>query len=257
MRRSHFFLPTLKETPSEATALSHILLLRAGYVRALSAGIYTFLPLGWLSARKVIEIIREEMFRIGAQEFYFPALNPLDIWDETGRSKDFGEEMFRLIDRKGRPHCLAPTHEEVVCAIGRGEIRSWRDLPQIWFQIQVKFRDEPRPRGGMLRMRQFIMKDSYSLDRDEEGLDRSYNYHRQAYERIFQRCGLPYFIVGASSGLMGGGESEEFMVESSSGEDIIVRCVSCGYAANIEVATSAIDPIIGGDSQELKEVYTP
>lgn len=257
MIRSRFFLPTLKEVPSEATSPSHILMLRAGYVRPLSAGIYTLLPLGWLTARKVMEIIREEMFRIGAQEFFFPALNPLDIWDETGRSKDFGEEMFRLIDRKGRPHCLAPTHEEVVCATARGNIRSWRDLPQIWFQIQTKFRDEPRPRGGMLRMRQFIMKDSYSLDRDEEGLHRSYQLHREAYQRIFQRCGLEFFIVGASSGLMGGGESEEFMTESASGEDIIARCSRCHYAANLEIATSAVEPVSGGESQSLREVSTP
>ncbi len=257
MYRTHYFIPTLKETPAEATATSHKLMLRAGMVRMLAAGIYTFLPLGWRVALKVAQIIREEMERIGGQEFQFPALNPIDIWDETGRSKDFGEEMFRLTDRKGRLNCLAPTHEEVVCATARGEIRSWRDLPQIWFQIQTKFRDEPRPRGGMLRIRQFIMKDSYSLDRDEEGLDISYNKHRQAYERIFQRCGLNYFIVGASSGLMGGGQSEEFMVESDAGEDTIVRCDKCGYAANIEVATSTIESAFCGESEPLHEVYTP
>jgi len=257
MYRTTYFAPTLKETPAEATATSHKLMLRAGLVRMLSAGIYTFLPLGWRAALKAAQIVREEMERIGGQEFQFPALNPIDIWDETGRSKDFGEEMFRLTDRKGRLNCLAPTHEEVVCATARGEIRSWRDLPQIWFQIQTKFRDEPRPRGGMLRMRQFVMKDSYSLDRDEAGLDRSYELHRQAYERIFQRCGLNYFIVGASSGLMGGAQSQEFMIESDAGEDTIVRCNHCGYAANIEVATAAVEGADCGEREAPREVPTP
>ncbi|MBM3328014.1 MAG: proline--tRNA ligase [Calditrichaeota bacterium] len=257
MLRSQYFAPTLKETPSDAVATSHKLLLRAGLVRPLSAGIWTFLPLGWRAARKAEQIVREEMERIGGQEFHFPALNPIDIWNETGRATDFGEELFRLTDRKGRINCLAPTHEEVVCATARGEIRSWRDLPQIWFQIQTKFRDEPRPRGGMLRMRQFIMKDSYSLDRDEEGLDRSYDLHRQAYERIFQRAGLDYFIVGASSGLMGGAQSQEFMVESDAGEDTIARCPSCGYAANIEVASSVVEKPDQGEAGTLNEVATP
>jgi len=257
MRRSHFFAPTLKETPADASATSHKLMLRAGLARPLSAGIYSYLPLGWRAALKAVQIIREEMERIGAQEFFLPALNPIDVWDETGRSKDFGEEMFRLTDRKGRPHCLAPTHEEIICSLARGEVRSWRDLPQSWFQIQMKFRDEPRPRGGLLRIRQFIMKDSYSLDRDVEGLDRSYDLHRQAYERIFSRCGLDWFIVGASSGLMGGAQSQEFMVESDAGEDTIARCSHCGYAANIEVATSSIEHVADGPQKELTEVHTP
>jgi len=232
-------------------------MLRAGMMRMLSAGIYSFLPIGWRSARKAMEIIRQEMERIGGQEFYLPALNPIDIWEETGRSKDFGGEMFRLTDRKGHLHCLAPTHEEVICSIARGQVRSWRDLPQIWFQIQLKFRDEPRPRGGVLRMRQFIMKDSYSLDRDESGLDHSYQLHRETYERTFQRCGLDYFIVGASSGLMGGGQSQEFMIESPSGEDDVVRCDHCSYAANLEVATSAMEPLQSGEPGPLTEVHTP
>lgn len=257
MRRSRYFLPTLKENPSEATVLSHRLMLRAGMVRMLSAGIYSFLPLGWRSAHRAMNIVRQEMERINAQEFFLPALNPIEIWDETGRSNDFGEEMFRLTDRKGSVNCLAPTHEEIICSIARGAIKSWRDLPQIWFQIQLKFRDEPRPRGGMLRMRQFMMKDSYSLDRDEEGLDHAYYLHSEAYERIFQRCGLDYFIVGASSGLMGGGQSQEFMFESQSGEDEIVICKACGYAANSEVAISSIDPVPGSDSVTLTEVATP
>ena len=257
MRRSHYFAPTLREIPADATAASHRLMLRAGLIRMLSAGIYSYLPLGWSAARKAMEITREEMERIGGQEFYLPGLNPIDIWDETGRSKDFGEEMFRLADRKGHRFCLAPTHEEVICATARGQLRSWRDLPQIWFQIQTKFRDEPRPRGGVLRMRQFIMKDSYSLDRDEEGLDRSYDLHREAYERIFQRCGLDYFIVGASSGLMGSGQSQEFMFVSASGEDEVARCEHCGYAANLEVACSNIDLVESGEPKTLTEVATP
>jgi len=257
MRRSRYFAPTLKETPTDATAISHKLMLRAGLVRPLAAGIYSYLPLGWRSALKATQIVREEMERIGAQEFFLPALNPIEVWDETGRSKDFGEEMFRLVDRKGHPHCLAPTHEEIICSIARGEIRSWRDLPQSWFQIQMKFRDEPRPRGGLLRIRQFMMKDSYSLDRDVDGLDKSYDLHREAYERIFTRCGLDWFIVGASSGLMGGAQSQEFMVASDAGEDTIARCSHCGYAANIEVANSAIERVVSGTQIELIEVHTP
>lgn len=257
MRRTNYFAPTLRESPADATAVSHKLMLRAGLVRMLASGIYSYLPLGWSIARKVMDIIREEMNRIGGQELFMPALNPIEIWDETGRSKDFGEEMFRLLDRKGSLHCLAPTHEEIICSLARGQIRSWRDLPQIWYQIQVKFRDEPRPRGGMLRMRQFIMKDAYSLDRNEEGLDHSYQLHREAYERIFERCGLDYFIVGASSGLMGGGQSQEFMAESEAGEDNVARCHHCGYAANVEVATSNTQPPRMGEKAVLNEVATP
>jgi prolyl-tRNA synthetase len=257
MRRTNYYAPTMREVPNEATAPSHRLMLRAGLIRMLSAGIYSYLPLGWGAMLKAMQIVREEMTAIGGQEFYLPGLNPIDIWDETGRSKDFGEEMFRLHDRKGHTYCLAPTHEEVVCSIARGQIRSWRDLPQIWFQMETKFRDEPRPRGGVLRMRQFIMKDSYSLDRDEKSLDVSYEKHREAYESIFERCGLKFFIVGASSGLMGSGESQEFMYESKSGEDEVARCDHCGYAANVEVATSSPEPMESGERGALNEVATP
>ncbi len=257
MRLSHYFAPTLRETPADATAASHRLMLRAGLIKMLSAGIYSYLPLGWSSLRKAMNIVREEMENIGAQEFQLPGLNPIEVWEETGRSASFGEEMFRLKDRKGHLHCLAPTHEEIICSIARGHLRSWRDLPQIWFQIQTKFRDEPRPRGGALRMRQFIMKDSYSLDRDIEGLDHSYSLHREAYERIFNRCGLDYFIVGASSGLMGGSQSQEFMVDSASGEDEVARCDGCGYSANMEVAASLVNSVKGGDPGPLTEVSTP
>ncbi len=257
MRRSRIFIPTMKENPADVVAISHQLMLRAGLVKMLSAGIYSYLPLGWKSAQKAMNIIRDEMENIGAQELYLPALNPISVWDETGRSRDFGEEMFRLKDRKGQGYCLAPTHEEIICSIARGNIRSWRDLPQSWFQIQLKFRDEPRPRGGLLRVRQFLMKDSYSLDRDEAGLDKSYEAHRIAYERIFQRCGLDYFIVGASSGLMGKGQSQEFMIESEAGEDEVAKCDRCDYAANVEVATSAIDHVADGEQGTLTEVSTP
>ena len=257
MRLSEYFIPTLKEIPSDAVIKSHQLMLRAGLVRMLAAGIYTHLPLGWRVMKKVMQIIREEMDAIGGQEFYFPALNPLDIWQETGRAEDFGDELFRLKDRKGREMCLAPTHEEVVCAIARNEIRSYKDLPQIWYQIQNKFRDEPRPRSGVLRTRQFIMKDSYTLDATEEGLDLAYNKHAEAYKKIFARSGLRFFIVGASSGLMGGSASQEFMAESEIGEDTCAVCDHCGYAANVEVARFKVRPIAEPDETVLKEVHTP
>jgi len=232
-------------------------MLRAGLIRMLAAGIYTHLPLGWRVMKNVMQIIREEMDAIGGQEFYFPALNPLDIWQETGRAEDFGDELFRLKDRKGREMCLAPTHEEVVCAIARNEIRSYKDLPQIWYQIQNKFRDEPRPRSGVLRTRQFIMKDSYTLDATEEGLDVAYNKHAEAYKKIFSRSGLQFFVVGASSGLMGGSASQEFMAESEVGEDTCAVCDHCGYAANVEVAQFRVQPIAAPANTALEEVHTP
>jgi len=257
MRLSEYFIPTLKETPSDAVIRSHQLMLRAGMIRMLAAGVYSYLPMGWKIMRKVMQIIREEMDAIGGQEFYLPALNPIDIWEETGRATDFGDELFRLKDRKGRGMCLAPTHEEVICAIARNEIRSYKDLPQIWYQIQNKFRDEPRPRSGVLRTRQFIMKDSYTLDVSEEALDISYNKHAEAYKKIFSRCGLKFFIVGASSGLMGGSASQEFMVESDAGEDTCALCDRCGYAANVEIAQFRVEPKDDLSNTELEEVYTP
>ncbi len=257
MRRSHYFAPTLKETPADATATSHKLMLRAGLMRMLAAGIYSYLPLGWRVAAKASQIVREEQDEIGGQEFFLPVLNPIEVWEETGRAQDFGAEMFRLKDRKDRSYCLAPTHEEIICSIARGELRSWRDLPHMWYQIQMKFRDEPRPRGGLLRIRQFLMMDAYSLDRDEEGLDKSYELQRKAYIRTFQRCGFDYYIVQASSGLMGGSQSEEFMVDSDAGEDTVARCTHCGYAANIEVAASSNDKVENGPQSTLTEVATP
>lgn len=256
MRFSKAFIPTLKETPTEAEIPSHRLMLRAGLIRMLASGVYSYLPLGWRVLRKIADIIREEMDAIGGQEFSLPALNPIEVWEQTGRAGDFGEDMFRLQDRRGRDMCLAPTHEEIIGLIARNEVRSYRDLPQIWYQIQTKFRDEPRPRSGVLRARQFLMKDSYSLDADWAGLDRSYELHLQAYKRIFTRCGLQFFIVGASSGVMGGTGSQEFMVASPSGEDTVVLCDHCDYAANLEVATSIPERLEVKESDPVK-VYTP
>jgi prolyl-tRNA synthetase len=264
MRLSQSLLPTLKEIPRDVVIPSHRLMLRAGMMRPLAAGIYSYLPFGWRAAKNVMTILREEMDRIGGQELYMPCLNPISIWEETGRAFDFGSDLFRLMDRKnrvageGERYCLAPTHEEVICDIARGYIKSYRDLPQIWYQIQVKLRDEPRPRSGLMRTRHFIMKDSYTLDRDEEGQDHGYQLHYQAYSRIFERAGLDTFVVGASSGLMGGSGSQEFMVESESGEDTTARCDGCGYSANLEVATSGIETVTGsGEQDSISEVATP
>ncbi len=255
MRLSSGFVPTLKEEPSDAVIPSHKLMIRAGMVRPLAAGIYSFLPLGWKVAQKVMQIIREEMNAIGGQEFHLPALNPIELWEETGRLRDFGDVIFQL---KNRPLVLAPTHEEVICHIAKHHIKSYKDLPQIWYQIQTKFRNEPRPRSGVIRGRQFIMKDSYSLDASWEGLDRSYELHRQAYIKIYTRCGLKFFIVGASTGAMGGSASEEFMVESPYGEDTVVLCDKCGYSANTEIAQSNVPPAKRyPESKPLEEIYTP
>lgn len=235
---SKLFIPTLREIPAEAEVVSHQLLLRAGYIRQLSAGIYSYLFLAQRSLLKIIRIVREEMDAIGAQEMLLPALHPAELWQESGRWEVMGDNMFRLRDRGGRELCLGMTHEEVMTDIARGELRSYRQLPQIWYQIQTKFRDEPRPKSGLLRVRQFLMKDSYSFDLDAAGLDVSYEKHRRAYCRIFDRCGLRYITVEAHSGAMGGSQSHEFMVVSDAGEDFVVRCPGCGYAANREKAVS-------------------
>src|ERR671938_192678 len=221
MRWSQFFIPTLREDPADAEVVSHRLLLRAGLVRQLAAGIYSYLPLAQRVILKIEQILREEMNRIGGQEFLPPALNPREIWEETGRWAVMGDNMFRLKDRKGADLCLGMTHEEVMTAIARGELRSYKQLPQIWYQIQTKFRDEARPRSGLLRVRQFLMKDAYSFDIDAAGLDVSYKKHYDAYCRIFDRCGLKYMVVEADSGAMGGSQSHEFMVRSNAGEDQI------------------------------------
>jgi prolyl-tRNA synthetase len=242
MRWSQIFIPTLREVPAEAEAPSHQLLLRAGYVRQVAAGVYAYLYLAQRSFLKITQIIREEMNRIGAQEFYLPALNPAELWRESGRYDLFGETMFKFKDRNQHDMCLGVTHEEEMTNIARGEIRSYKQLPQLWYQIQEKFRDEPRPKSGLLRLRQFIMKDSYSFDLDDAGLDESYQKHYDAYCRIFDRCGLKYVIAEAYSGAMGGTVSHEFMVPTNSGEDYIAIC-DCGYAANLEKARSAVEAV--------------
>ena len=242
MRWSQVFIPTLREVPAEAEVPSHQLLLRAGYVRQVAAGVYAYLYLAQKSFLKIAQIIREEMNRIGGQEFYLPALNPAELWRETGRYDLFGETMFKFKDRTQHDMCLGVTHEEEMTNIARGEVRSYKQLPQIWYQIQEKFRDEPRPKSGLLRLRQFIMKDSYSFDLDDAGLDVSYRKHYDAYCRIFDRCGLKYVAVEAYSGAMGGTVSHEFMVPTEAGEDSIAVC-ACGYAANLEKAEGHAPPV--------------
>ncbi len=239
-RFSQLFIPTLKEAPADAQVASHKLLVRAGFIRQLGAGIYDYLPLAKRTLSKIEAIVREEMDAIGGQEFHLPALHPAEIWKESGRWEVMGDNMFRLKDRKGADYGLGMTHEEVFTAIARDELRSYRQLPQVWYQIQTKFRDEPRPKSGLLRVRQFTMKDAYSFDVDQAGLDRSYDDQRRAYERIFTRCGLDFVMVQAHSGAMGGSGSQEFMVRTDAGEDLVAACPKCRYAANTETATSRI-----------------
>jgi prolyl-tRNA synthetase len=255
MRWSQYFIPTLREDPAEAEVVSHKLLLRAGVVRQLSAGIYSFLPLGQRVALKVMHILREEMNRIGGQEFFLPALHPAEIWKESGRWNAIGEDMFRLKDRKGADMCLGMTHEEVFTTIARNQIRSYKQLPQVWYQMQVKFRDEPRPKSGLMRLRTFIMKDAYTFDVDFAGLDRSFADQREAYKRIFTRCGINFAIVEASSGAMGGRESNEFVARTDAGEDLIATCANCGYAANLEKATSRLPVIDDGVGRDAPEEF--
>ncbi|MBV8859811.1 MAG: proline--tRNA ligase [Acidobacteria bacterium] len=243
MRWSHYFIPTLREDPADAEVVSHRLLLRAGFIRQLGSGIYSLLPLGWRVAQRAMKILREEMDAVGGQEFFLPALHPAEVWKESGRWEVMGETMFRLRDRKGTDMCLGMTHEEIFTSIVRHEIRSYKQLPQVWYQIQTKFRDEERPKSGLMRVRQFIMKDAYSFDVDRAGLDKSFEDQRAAYKKIFDRCGLKYHIVEASSGAMGGSESNEFMARTNAGEDYIAVCENCGYAGNLEKATSKIPAV--------------
>lgn len=240
MRQSENFLPTLKEIPADAVIPSHQLMLRAGLVRQIASGVFSFLPLGYKVLKKIIEILREEIDSIGGQEFLLPALNPIEIWEQTGRVEAMGDVMFHLKNREGL--VLAPTHEEIITYHARQHVKSYRDMPQIWYQIQTKFRNEPRPKSGVLRGRQFIMKDSYSLDTSWEGLDVSYDKHYDAYHKIFNRCNIKFFVVGASSGAMGGRQSQEFMVESDSGEDTCA-ITEKGYAANVEVASTVLEKL--------------
>ncbi len=241
MRWSQAFIPTLRDDPADAEAVSHKLLIRAAFIRQLMAGVYTLLPLAYRSRRKIRRIIEEEMDAIGGQEFLFPSLHPAEIWHKTGRLDVMGEEMFRFFDRKSGEVVLGMTHEEIFTTIAT-ELTSYKQLPQIWYQIHTKFRDEPRPKSGLLRVREFTMKDSYTFDLDPEGLDRSFDAHYAAYERIFARLGLDAIPVEASSGAMGGSGSVEFMVRSAAGEDLVAHCPNCGYAANVETATSQVAP---------------
>src|SRR5215467_8517927 len=258
-RWSQLFIPTLREAPADAEVASHKFLVRSGYIRQLGAGIYSYLFLGQRAILRIIDVVRAEMNKIG-QEFLLPTIHPKELWEQSGRWQGMGENMFRLKDRKGADLCLGMTHEEVMTDIARKELRSYKQLPQIWYQIQTKFRDEPRPKSGLLRVRQFIMKDAYSFDMDAAGLDVSYLKHYDAYCRIFDRCGLKYVVIEADSGAMGGSQSHEFMVRTNAGEDLIVSCEKCNYAANLEKATSKIEPIEDlkpeGDGKPLL-VHTP
>ncbi len=258
-RWSQLFIPTLREAPADAEVASHKFLVRAGYIRQLAAGLYSYLFLAQRSFNKITAIVREEMDSIG-QEFYLPALHPRELWEASGRWSVMGDNLFRLKDRKGADLCLGMTHEENMTEIARKELRSYKQLPQIWYQIQSKFRDEPRPKAGLLRVRQFLMKDSYSFDVDAAGLDVSYQKHRDVYCRIFDRCGLDYLVIDAHSGAMGGTQSEEFMVYTPAGEDQVVSCAQCKYAANLEKATSKLELVQDlapeGDGNPL-EVHTP
>ncbi|NUR74371.1 MAG: proline--tRNA ligase [Hamadaea sp.] len=242
MRWSQMFVPTLRQDPADADAVSHRLLLRAGFIRQLMAGHYSLLPLAIRVRAKVMSVIRAEMDRIGAQEFLLPAMHPAEIWHKSGRWDVMGQEMFRLRDRRGADLALGMTHEEIFATVA-SELRSYRELPQAWYQFQTKFRDEPRPKSGLMRVREFTMKDSYTFDVDEAGLDVAFDRHYEAYQRIFRRLEIPVVAVEASNGTMGGSDSREFMCPSEAGEDITIVCPGCGYAANVEAAQAALTPI--------------
>jgi prolyl-tRNA synthetase len=256
MRYSRMFIPTLKEAPSDAEAVSHKLMMRAGFVRQLAAGLYIYLPLGIRVMEKINRIIREEMNAIGGQEVTMPVLNPAEVWQQTGRWNVIGDEMFRLKDRGGRDMCLAMTHEETMTWLAAHDLRSYRELPQIWYQVQTKLRDEARPKSGVLRTREFTMKDSYSFDKDEEGLDRSYQLHLEAYKKIYSRCGVKFFVVQSDTGMMGGSMAHEYMAPSPAGEDDVALCDACGYAANTELALSVPKPAAAANDA-FEEIATP
>ncbi len=254
MRWTRAFIPTLRDDPADAEAASHKLLVRGGFIRQIMAGTYSLLPLGKRVHDKVEAIVRDEMEKIGGQEFRMPALIPADIWRKSGRWESVDASLFRLQDRHGSDICLGLTHEEIFAWIAR-ELRSYKELPQIWYQFQTKFRDEERPKSGLLRVREFVMKDAYSFDLDTAGLDHAFQQHFDAYRRIFERCGLEALAVEASSGVMGGSESVEFMVETDAGEDWVASCASCGYAANVEKATSQLEPVEDGPGLDAPEKF--
>lgn len=257
MRVSKLFGKTLRQTPSEAENISHQLLLKAGMIHQVAAGAYSYLPLGWRALKKVENIVRQEMDDIGGQELHMPVLQPLELWQQTERDQAFGKSLFILSDRRDRKLVLAPTHEEVTTELVRRNVQSYRDLPLLLYQIQTKFRDEPRPRGGLMRVREFTMKDMYSFDTDEDAMNVSYGKIVGAYERIYQRCGLPAIIVDADSGAIGGKESHEFMVIAESGEDQILYCSNCDYAANLEKADSIKAENEKEEMLSLEEIATP
>ena len=258
MRMSRLLFATLRETPAEAEIVSHQLMLRAGLIHKVSMGIYTYMPLGYRVLKKIERIIREEMDGQGAQELFMPVVHPAELWMESGRWQVYGKELMRMQDRHGRDYLLAPTHEEVITSMLRQDVRSYKQLPQLVYQIQTKFRDERRPRFGVMRCREFVMKDCYSFDRDEEGLSVSYEKMAHAYHNIFSRCGLHYRPVAADSGAIGGSGSHEFMALSEVGESAILFCHSCDYAATDEIA--AVEPVptgVGEEFREIETVWTP
>ena len=258
MRVSELLAPTLREVPAEAEVISHILMLRAGMLRKVASGIYTYLPLGYRVLKKVIQIVREEMDNKGGQELMLPIIQPAELWLESGRWNVYGDELFRMKDRHGRDFALGPTHEEIITDLVRGEVRSYKQLPQLLYQIQNKYRDERRPRFGLMRGREFVMKDLYSFDKDEAGLDESYRKMYEAYTRIFARCGLQFRSVEADPGAIGGSSTHEFMVMADSGEAAIVYCDSCNYAANVEKAEAVPEQLSwDGEMLSLDEVSTP
>ena len=257
MRLSQMFGKTMRQEPAEAETVSHRLMLKSGMIHQVSSGVYSYMPLAWRALRKIEQVIREEMNSAGGQEVRMPVLQPLELWEATGRSAAFGDTLFRLKDRRDRPLCLAPTHEEVITQMVKHHVNSYKDLPLLLYQIQTKLRDEPRPRGGLLRVREFDMKDLYSMDRDQDGLSVSYGKMVEAYKRIYQRCGLPALVVEADSGAIGGKDSHEFILIADSGEDLVVQCHQCGFAANLERATGVKPPQETESLLPLEEVATP
>ena len=257
LKMSTLLLRTLRDDPADAEVASHRLLVRAGFVRRVAAGIYSWLPLGYRTYRKIENVVREEMDKAGFQEVHFPALLPKDPYEQTNRWAEYGPDLFRLQDRKGNDYLLGPTHEEMFTLMVKGEFSSYKDLPLSIYQIQTKYRDEPRPRSGIIRGREFVMKDSYSFDVDDEGLEISYNKHRQAYINTFDRLGLKYNIVSAMSGAMGGSKSEEFLAPCPTGEDTYVLCNGCGYAANVEAMITKVAPFKGEKVGAIEVLDTP
>jgi prolyl-tRNA synthetase len=257
MRISRLVTRTLRDDPPEAETASHRLMLRAGLIQQVAAGIYAYLPLAWRSMQKIEQIVREEMDAAGSQELRMPALQPMELWEQSGRAAAFGDNMFSLEDRRGRPLALAPTHEEVVTNIVKGNVQSYRDLPVILYQMQTKFRDEPRPRAGLVRVREFTMKDAYSFDADDDGLDSSYQAMAQAYRNVFRRCSIPVVMAEADSGAIGGKDSHEFLLPTDTGEDTVITCPFCGYAANAEKAAGLYPDQPAPEPLPLEEVSTP